>query len=430
MLNRTNGFAQGQLKKVEYLIIGAGPAAITTIPSLIKSGVNKDSILWIDPEFKVGNFGTTLSVGSSVPGNTAVEAYQTVNRRIYEIVKQCAPDRRFAIDEMDPGFVCTLKVATEPMQHITDRLRSVVPSIEGKVTHINSTQNGLTVEIASPDGSSQFVDTKRAIMATGAEPKTLKLPHDVTVIEPNTAFIQTELAQYLSQHPGIHTVAVIGSSHSAALASMHLLKAGLNVKQFMNKDYLFATPQVSAEGVKYTQYDNTGLKGDVAKFTKQLLDDMKKGTGEFKGKLTIYKGKNTQEVEMLMKDHLTECSHVVQTIGYKPADTLTVNGKPLASLVHNNKTTEFKDVKGLFGIGVGFPLEVKAISGEVEPAVGVGKFWATANKSDVLERWKNNTANFQNVSLATSRHAMFRMIPITGVSQTVQSNERQARPRL
>jgi hypothetical protein len=397
MSRETRKAAISNTREMKYAIIGAGPAAICAIPRLLESGVESQDIIWIDPQFKVGEFGTTLSMGSSVPGNTAVEDYQKVNAEIFQLLPACAPTggQQFEIDNLDPRFVCSLKTASESLQHITDRLRNLITSVEGTVSHIITTETGLKIEMTLLDGASHFITTKRVILATGATPKIFQLPpahHKIKMIHPNVAFIQTSLEDYLCQHPGATTVAVIGSSHSAALATMHLLKAGMCVKQFMNKEYKYATPTTAPDGRKYTMYDNTGLKGDVARFTKQLLADMKAGTGEYQDRLQLYIGKDRQEINILLEKNLSDCSHAVAAIGYETANTLRVDGLPLSQLSHNNKTTAFEDVKGLFGIGVAFPLEVKAISGELEPAVGVGKFWSTVSDPHVLELWDKNPA--------------------------------------
>jgi thioredoxin reductase len=388
---------------VQYVVIGAGPAAICAIPRILQSGAASHDIIWIDPQFRVGEFGTTLSVGSSVPGNTAVEDYQKVNAEIFQLLPACAPaeGQQFEIDNLHPRFVCSLKTASESLQHITNQLRNLIPSIEGKVSSIVTTGSGLTIEMTLADGTSHSITTRRIILATGATAKTFQLPvahHAMTMIDPNVAFIQTSLYAYLRQHPGITTIAVIGSSHSAALATMHLLKAGIVVKQFMNKEYKYATPSVAPDGSKYTMYDNTGLKGDVARFTKQLLAEIKAGNSEYQNRLQIYTGKDREAINILLEKHLSGCTHAVAAIGYETANTLHVNGLPLSRLSHNNKTTAFHDVKGLFGIGVAFPLEVKAISGEIESAVGVGKFWSTVSDPEVLEIWEKNPAGSNAVA--------------------------------
>jgi thioredoxin reductase len=411
MNNRTEN---QQIRVAEYVIIGAGPAAICAIPAILQSGIAGHAITWIDPQFSVGEFGTSLSVGSSVPGNTAVESYQKVNQEIYKIVLASAPKHgQFEIDSLKASDICSLSVASKPLQHISNALRQIVLSVEGKVSHIETTSTGLKVEIVLPNGTLQSVTTKRAILATGATAKTLQLPaahNRIITIDPNIAFIQTALAAYLQNNPTMKTVAVIGSSHSAALATMHLLQAGMHVKQFMNKEYKYASPAVAPNGVRYTMYDNTGLKGEVKTFTKKLMDDMKLGQGEFHDKLELYVGNDRQAVQALLDKHLSSCTHAVATIGYEPSNTLKVNKQPLSHYTHHNKTTEFLGVKGLFGIGVAFPQEIKAISGEVESAVGVGKFWSTVNHPTVKETWDKNHAIVTTLSQSQNENKLFKAV--------------------
>lgn len=378
----------------EYVIIGGGPAAICAIPNILKLGVDRNKIIWIDPQFKVGDFGSVLSHGSSVPGNTMAKCYQRVNQEIYKILPTLKPenDQLFELNHLPPNFVGSLKVAAAPLQNITQGLRKIIKSIKGTVCQINSCANGLTLEIRKSNNQLITLKTKRAILAIGAKPKTLSLPdkhHHISMISPNTAFIQSEIKKYIKQQSNINTVAVIGSSHSAALATMHLLKAGVTVKQFMNKEYKYATPAVTADGIEYTQYDNTGLKGDVAKFTKQLIDDINLHNGPYANKLMRFISEDREELSKLLLENLDDCNHVVATIGYNPSQTLLINNHPISDFKHNNKTTQFEGINGLFGIGIAFPQVVKSISGEEEPAVGVEKFWNTTSNQSVLDTWQN-----------------------------------------
>lgn len=381
---------------IDYVIVGAGPAGICALPHILNSGVAGEHIVWIDPHFKVGDFGSLLSAGSSVPGNTTVVSYQRVNQAIYQMIPCCAPNEQqsFMLDKLDSYSVCSLQIAAVPLQHISTCLRQLVHSIEGQVSSVVSDEENLIVEIQRADGKLQKLKSKRVILALGARPKTFVLPLNyqyIDFIDPNIAFIQTQLNDYLNKNSSISNVAVIGSSHSAALAVMHLLKAGVKVKQFMNKEYKYACPRVTDEGISYTQYDNTGLKGEVAVFTKQLLDKRKRTQGKYCHQLTRYIGASRQEVSNLLEQHLEGCSHVIATIGYEPAETLLVNHLPLSQLEHDNKTSQFKPIKGLYGIGSAFPQEIKAISGEIEPAVGVGKFWTTLSDPNLLKCWQENS---------------------------------------
>lgn len=381
----------------EYAVIGGGPAAICAVAKLYGLGIPGNKIIWVDPQFKGGHFGTKLSAGSSVPGNTTVESYQRVNHAIYTMIPACAPTTaekaKFAITTLPLSATCALKIAAQPLQHITKNLGRLVHTIQGIALAIHETKNGIRLDIQSSDNIIKDVLTKRAILAVGAEPKTIKLPKHITIIDPNIAFIKSELKQYLHTNPSITTVIVIGSSHSAALATMHLLQAGILVKQFMNKEYKFATPVTAPDGTPYMQFDNTGLKGEVAIFTRQLLSDTKTAQGKYAGRWECHSREN---IDILLATHLAQCTHAVICVGYAPASSLPINGLPLATFKYDKHSTQImyadeQPVAGIFGIGVAFPLEVKSISGEIEFAVGVGKFWGSISDR-ILQEWDRHPA--------------------------------------
>lgn len=418
-----------QAQTAEYVIIGGGPAAICAVAKLYGSGVPGDKIVWVDPKFKVGDFGTKLSVGSSVPGNTAVESYQEVNNAIYSMIPECEPGPeekvQFEMSSLSPDTPCSLRVATQPLQHITNNLRKLVRSVEGVVPVVQEIKGRIRVSIKSADSTTRYVIAKRVILAVGAELKTMRLASRITTIDPNITFIESQLKRYLDENSGIKVVAVIGSSHSAALAAMHLLQAGIKVKQFMNKEYKFATPAISSDGIRYTRFDNTGLKGIVAIFTRKLLSDARTGQGKYNGMWECYTDKNITT--------LSDCTHAVVCIGYKPTCYLQVNGLPLSEFMYDKHTTQMigvdeRLVSGVFGIGVAFPPEVKSISGELEFAVGVGKFWASLDNR-ILKEWKDNPAGkflFSSTPLAPT-HFLHTAVPKKGIVKNISENDLQNR---
>lgn len=367
----------------EYVIVGAGPAAICAVAKLVGTGLNASQIIWVDPEFACGDFGTVLSVGSSVPGNTKVADYNKVNQAIYNLLPKTAPTlaekQAFAITHLATDYTCSLREATEPMQHLTHKLSAMVTSLRGKVTEITEVQEGLRIrtELAN---ETVYLLSRRVILATGAKPRELNI-YSGKRIHPNDVFIKSQLQAYLTANPQVKKVAVFGSSHSAALAVMHLLQAGIPVIQFINKPYLFAQAATTADGAAFTLHDNTGLKGEVARFTKSLL------TGEF-----AFADKWQQVDSAKMDDYLEQCTHFVEAIGYVAQDTLTINGQPLRSYTYNKHTSEIAGVKGLFGIGIAFPQEKTSLSGEVELSVGYGKFWTTVNDEKIFSLWQKNAA--------------------------------------
>ncbi len=383
------------MKPFEYVFIGGGPAGLCGLAAVLARGVPAQHIKWIDQGgFKAGDFGTLLSVGSSLPGNTRVSSYRYVNQAIYQLLPQLAPLKTFLLDSYHDNDHCSLSIAAEPMLDLSNKLRDCVDTQEAKVIEIKETAKGLYLTLQSKDGKQESLYTRRCILATGAKPKTLKLPSTyahLKIIDPTTSFIQTSLASYIDTQTDINQVAVFGSSHSAALAVMQLLSAGLSVKQFMNKTYRFAEAALTTEGIAYTRFDNTGLKAGVAAFTRQL-SDLTREKSPFQNRYQCYISQNKEEAEIFMAKHLKDCSHAVFTVGYEPSPTLTINQRCLSRFNYDTKTSAFTEIKGLFGMGIAFPQEIISPAGDREFAVGYSKFWRTVNDNAVRETWENGQA--------------------------------------
>ncbi|WP_119344801.1 hypothetical protein [Facilibium subflavum] len=49
----------------KWAVVGAGPAGILSLGMLLDKDVDADEIIWIDPEFKVGDFGQKWTQVSS-----------------------------------------------------------------------------------------------------------------------------------------------------------------------------------------------------------------------------------------------------------------------------------------------------------------------------------------------------------------------------
>lgn len=364
----------------DYLVIGAGPAGITAIAKLYGQGIR--SIAWIDPEFKVGAFGTILSAGTGVPGNTTVRSYQQVIQSIYKSIPSI-PIAVHALDKLAPDDACHLNVAREPFQYLSNELMALVTTVTGYVLTINHQKNNIEVVYQSADNNKKTLLTKRVILAIGAVPKTLTLPEHITLIDPHIAFIASNVKAYIENNPNLKKVAIVGSSHSAALACMQLLNANVAIKQFMNKPYRFATPIKHANGETYVQFDNTGLKAEVARFTRALLANPHP---RWECTLTPFTA-----------DELSDVTHAVFCIGYAVDNPLLINGQPLSAFEYDTTHSQFMTrekayLPGVFGIGIAFPKQVQSPFGEWEFAVGVRKFWVSMDEL-VLKRWATEAAN-------------------------------------
>lgn len=356
------------MKKYEYIVVGMGPAGICAAAKLLGQGIDKSDILLIDKRFTVGEFGGKWK---NVPGNTAVKAYRKVNKEIYESVPELKPgeDEKFMLDTLPESFACSLRIAAEPMQAITDKLQKMIRSEMGEVRNIKQHADGLWyVKMAE---TSEIHKTKRVILATGASPKSLPLPENVKITQLQLEQV-SDLSALREIKSDVKCVGIIGSSHSAALAAMHLLQEEIPVIQFIKNDYRYA--EVMADGK--TKYDNTGLKGDVAAFTKDMMSHLSDFPIEF-----------YSSNEEMYKKHLSRCSHVVFAVGFERAKTVEIQA--VLSANHDKKTTEIH--KGLFGFGIGFPLDVLDASGQIEQAVGYTKFW-NALDSNILNIWDKRVA--------------------------------------
>lgn len=371
-------------RRVEYLIVGAGPAGLCAVAKLIDLKINPQAILWVDPQFDLGDFGGALSVGSSVPGNTKISSYLTVVSAINQIMSavNLPPTTGGNMLALDPNKACSLSIASEPFRRLTENLLSVVQSIQGQVTQLEEKLDNVLALITTNSGESRRVIASHVILATGSVAKTLdlNLETDKIILDCNIAFIESELNNFLQSHRGVDHVAVIGSSHSAALAVMQLLKAGCTVSHFMVGDYRYAEYKISSNGYPYTKYDNTGLKGEVASFTQGLTHE-----NYFK-----FRGNNKDEVSALVKQHQDKFTHVVVAIGYQPANTLTINHKTLAEFTYDAQSLKIDTLTRVSGLGIAFPQKVQGVEGELEFSVGIGKFWTTVNQKAVYGVWMQN----------------------------------------
>lgn len=358
----------------DYLVIGAGPAGIAAVAKLYGLGIRR--IAWLDPEFKVGAFGTILSAGSGVPGNTTVQSYRQVITGIHAAIPSI-PVKPHALDHLAQDDACHLNVAREPFQYLSDALMALVTTLQGRALYVNHQPDGIEVIYSTDETTQQRITTQRVILAIGATPKSLPLPDSITEIDPHTAFIASSVKTYIADHPTIKKVAIIGSSHSAALACMQFLNVGIRVKQFMNKPYRFATPVTLANGETHIQFDNTGLKAKVARYTQALLANPN----------PLWECTRTP----FSASELRDVTHAVFCIGYEVKNPLLINGRPLSTYQHDASHSQLyagdkNYLPGIFGIGIAFPKQVMSPFGEWEFAVGIRKFWASLDEV-VLKQW-------------------------------------------
>lgn len=366
-------------------VIGAGPAGIAAVSTLIKQERN---VIWIDPHFKAGR----LTSFPEVPSNTKTRLFLAYYD--YCIGKDSLSRKSVVVDrmrELDGEAGCELGWAAKMCQEITESLiiDEHVMGIRGLCRQITESPNGWTVqydrmmdskgEETRPDrgslpGQTQ-VKVKHVVLATGSVPKCTVSGPSIPTIDPEACLNLTRIKTHVAEDD---IVGVVGSSHTAVLLMRNLHMTRPRPRQVYN---------FYVSDVRYAEYlpdgrikhDNTGLKGLAAEWAHEHLDHDK--TNCCNGWL---KRKRIEKDEAF---DAHPCTKLIWAIGYERV--------PIPSITSMNKETlEIKGVasdgcllteddqrvEGLKGMGIAFPQLVIDPSGATEAAVGLWKFVKTARE--------------------------------------------------
>lgn len=329
----------------QWAIIGAGPAGIAALGKLLDSGIDPATVLWIDPYFQVGDFGRYWHpVSSNTKVGLFIKFLQEFNVFCYQ---QYAPS--FQLDGLPKEHTCLLKDMVEPLQWITDNLIKQVHSSKVFINRFAFNRQHWCLS-----SEHQTFYAKNVILATGAVPTELDYPN-IETISLMVALDRLQLQNIISKQ---QTIAVFGSSHSAIVVLKHLVDLGIeNIINFYRSACRYA---VDKDG--WILYDNTGLKGEAARWAKQHID------GELPRNIT-----RVLSTEENISALLPTCNKVIYAIGFKPRNPLPYNAQ--TGIIQ----------PGLFGLGIGFP-ELKADAlGNLEFQVGLWKFMVYLNA--VFPNW-------------------------------------------
>lgn len=331
-----------------WAVVGAGPAGIATIGKLIDFGVDPHTIVWIDPAFKGGAFGTKWR---HVPSNTLVALFRKFFLACQAFhFDQCPPE--FAFHQLPPEKTCPLFVVAEPLQWVTEQLKPQVVCVTGWVEELKLCQHNWQIHL-----NENTYCFKNVVLAIGAEPKMLSYPV-LTTLCLETALNPGQLASACESDD---TIAVFGSSHSAILILRNLLEH-TSVKKVINfyRDPLRYAVNLGDEIL----FDDTGLKGTTAQWARENLE------GDLPKRLNRLLVSSPD-----FQKYLHECTKVIYAVGFERC-YLKVEG--LDSLTYNDKTGII--APGLFGIGIAFPEAKENHLGIVEYRVGLWKFMDYLNK--------------------------------------------------
>jgi len=340
-----------------WTVIGAGPAGIVTVSTLIDNGTPADHIHWVDPSFTVGRLGAYYN---NVPANSCVADFiefltgsATCIQHGYEAIAQ--------LNTYDHASYQPLRVVTEPLQHITNNVRTVVHSHIG-TAHTLDCVNGTWYTTCD---TGETIASNYVVLATGARPRVLDYQVN-DVIPLDAALNKDSLAQYVTSDD---TVCVVGSAHSAILLLKYLTE--LSVRHIIN---LYRRPLI------YAYHDGTnsihpasGLKGIAAQWAYHVLEHNPPDN------LTrVYNDEDNRDV------YLPECTKIIYAVGYERNPLPTFSGTEFAT--YDGRTGVI--APGLFGIGIAFPEQGTDSLGNREYLVGVNSFLSYAQR--VVPYWMTN----------------------------------------
>ena len=337
----------------DWAVIGAGPAGIAAVGKLIDQGVNPKKIAWIDPEFKVGDFG---KLWSNISSNTKVKLFLRFLNECKAFDYQACPNK-YALHDADPNQTCYLRLMAEPLQWVTDRLVGLVHDIKAIAHAIRLENHCWEIKL-----SQQIIHSKNVILAIGSEAKVLSLSGPETLALNDV--LDSERVAPLC-HPD-DVVAVFGSSHSAVLAIQELLNCG--VKKIIN--FYLEPLRFAVDLGDWILFDDTGLKGKTAEWARQHI------SGELPEQLH-----RMISSEENLTQHLPECNKAVYAIGFQRRQLPVVTG--LVSVQHNEQSGII--APGLFGLGLAFPECKTNPFGTQEHRVGLWKFMDYLNR--VMPVW-------------------------------------------
>jgi len=342
-------------KSFQWAVVGAGPAGMAAVGKLLDNNIAADAILWLDPQFKVGDLG---QFWSNVSSNTTVKRFNDFLEAADSFAYPKAADD-FELSRLPPQNTCQLSQVVEPLQWISNHLIHTVCAEKAWIEKIWLSERHWHLQSLSTVYLAQNV-----ILATGARAIDLDYP-DLQTIPFELAIDKEKLMKVIDKN---ETFAVFGSSHSAVIVLRHLVEAG--VKKVIN---FYRSPcRYAIDMGEWILFDNTGLKGDTATWARNHLD------GHLPANLVRYTAHDYNRAQFL-----PECDQAIYAVGFEPRDSLIIGD--YGHLKHNPNNGII--APGLFGFGIAWP-EMKADPfGTFESQVGLWKFMLYLNK--VLPVWLN-----------------------------------------
>ncbi len=330
------------MKEYKWGVVGAGPAGIAAVGKLLDYKIKGKDIIWIDPEFTVGDFG---SLWKNVPSNTKVGLF----------IRYLNACKSFGYNKYKPEFelqnknineTCYLKLMRDPLQWVTNNLMEAVNVLKGFASSISKANGVWEVTLQHSKVKAQNI-----ILAQGATPKDLPIDNKEKISLQDG--IDFELIK--NKVSSNDTVGVFGSSHSAVLILQNLVNE--KVKKIIN---FYRSPLLYAIYYdNWVLYDDCGLKGEAAIWAKKHLEN-----NIPKNLLRIQSNKENTE------KYLKECNKIICAVGLERRSLPNINGiEQDYKCDLNGRISE-----NLYGIGIAYPEPKYNTLGMLEHRVGLWKF--------------------------------------------------------
>lgn len=329
-------------KTVAWSVVGAGPGGLTAVGMLLDTGVRGEDIVWIDPDFQVGDFG---KYWGEVNSNTKVQLFRQFLEGVRSFDYQHRP-KKFALDERADDQFTLLKWVTEPLLWVTEQLKNKVVTKKSEVKSL-AVSDG-TWQLTLKTG--EKILSEKVILAIGSDEKSLDFP-SVEKINLADALTPSRLKNMCKPED---VVAVFGSSHSAMIAVRNLVEAGVKqINNFYLSPLRFAVPFED-----WILYDDTGLKGETAVWVHENVSQ------QCLPQICRYVAN-----EENLDEFLPNCTKAVYAVGFQQRH-LPISG------VHLSNYDPFNGIiaPGLFGVGIAFPIIVRDPFDRQEANVGLWKF--------------------------------------------------------
>ncbi|QDS74671.1 hypothetical protein FKW77_009459 [Venturia effusa] len=383
-------------KQYGAIVVGAGPAGIAVVGNLVEW--RKTPILWVDHKFQGGRLNEYYR---EVPSNTKV-------KRFVMYAEGVEPFRRIAEKTPKPNAFSLLKnLIQEDTCHIAqaadlctmltrglDEALGVEKQLGSVVAARWLDSSTWNVQIEPSDGRTTrpvTISSDMLVLCTGSKPISGPLPvTGIKRLELDPALKPSHLKKILSSQEQLE-IAVIGASHSAILVLRNLYNLASSTHPKLRVKWFTRHPlRYAEERDGWIFRDNTGLKGDVAIWAKENLEEDVLPSSPVSNCLRKIATTREREQEDY-KRHLPGCTHVVQAIGYisNEMPELERHGKPILP-TYDNTTGGFADEKGdkvpgLYAAGIAWPERVVDPEGNVEYAVGLWKFMSYLQR--VVPTW-------------------------------------------